>query len=206
MIDINYHFLFSRRPGLSDLLDQNFGTEFRPREPSPPPPPPAANPHGHIGQEKQPPPTSAPRNSPVPMGPEWGLRVMGGDAPLHNIIINHPERQQRHQHRRRRHHHQQQQQQQQHQNPAPLRAEAVPQNEPRRPCCCFCYGRAKVEARAAGRPIPSKDDNGHWSGHHSITDGIVVCPVLFRVVCGICGKTGANAHTTDYHIAHPDLF
>ncbi|EGT40945.1 hypothetical protein CAEBREN_14163 [Caenorhabditis brenneri] len=204
MIDINYHFMVSRPPVLPDLLDQNFAAEFRPQEPSPPTPPPAVNPHGHIGQERQPPPTSAPRNSPVPMGPEWGLRVMGGDVTNNHIIINHPERQQRHQHRRRRHHQQQQQQQQ---NPAPLRAtEPAPQEEHRRPCCCFCYGRARVEAGAAGRPIPSKDDDGPWSGHHSITDGVVVCPVLFRVVCGICGATGANAHTTDHHIAHPDLF
>ncbi|EGT48745.1 hypothetical protein CAEBREN_04440 [Caenorhabditis brenneri] len=91
----------------------------------------------------------------------------------------------------------------------PLHRQGRAPHEPRveRPaCCCFCYGTAKAEAAAAGRPAPPKDGPGYWSGHHSIIDRRVVCPVLFEVVCGVCGDTGAEAHTTEYHLQHPDLF
>ncbi|EGT40995.1 hypothetical protein CAEBREN_11725 [Caenorhabditis brenneri] len=213
MIDLNFFFSYARPTTLSDLTDRDFRAEFRRPALLAPPPSIFQSPFGAVGQERQAAPTPAPRSTPEPYGLASGFHVVGEHH--HHI------------------HRQLQQQQPQQRNAVtpplpngrlaeqdrrhpnrnavgpPHHRQGRAPHEPRveRPaCCCFCYGTAKAEAAAAGRPVPPKDGPGYWSGHHSITGGRVVCPVLFEVVCGVCGDTGAEAHTTEYHLQHPELF
>lgn len=73
-------------------------------------------------------------------------------------------------------------------------------NPPHPLCCCFCFGTASEFARLHTLPAPRKDDRGPWSDHCSKKRGRVVCPKLRSMVCGICGATGDNAHTTKHHL------
>ncbi|MEI8276661.1 MAG: hypothetical protein WCG00_11755 [Hyphomicrobiales bacterium] len=51
------------------------------------------------------------------------------------------------------------------------------------PCCGFCKGKGEPESV--------------YSDHHTKnSEGKVVCPQLFTVVCGNCKATGEDAHTT----------
>ncbi|CAL2033592.1 unnamed protein product [Caenorhabditis brenneri] len=198
MIDLNFFFSYARPTTLSDLTDRDFRAEFR-RPASSPLPSIFQSPYGAVGQERQAAPTSAPRSTPEAFGPLAGFRL-GFDAPGRDNNNAH-QGEPAHHHNWPEHQQQPQQQQQMAMRPPhgrPAHVEqghrdrhlrnrnAAPQphhrqgrapHEPRveRPaCCCFCYGTAKVEAAAAGRPAPPKDGPGYWSGHHSITDGRVV--------------------------------
>ncbi|EGT48747.1 hypothetical protein CAEBREN_13963 [Caenorhabditis brenneri] len=87
---------------------------------------------------------------------------------------------------------------------APLPAPHPPQ---RAPCCSFCYKVAAQWAAEQEVQVPSKDDYGYWSSHSLMGRyGVVVCPVLRRVVCGHCGATGDHAHTTRFHEQHWEQF
>ncbi|CAL2033598.1 unnamed protein product [Caenorhabditis brenneri] len=163
-----------------NLLNQNYYAQFREPSAAPPPPAPPAvslNPNGIIGHGRP--------------NLDGRLPILWEDEEEEDL-------------RRRLLH------QQHHlQNPgapAPVPEEEEEMEHPvaavqeHRPmCCCFCFGTAARRAERLHLAAPEKDQQGPWSTHHSVVDGIVQCPALRRVICGWCGATGDHAHTTRWH-------